>query len=78
MAPKLDAVILCSGDGDFELLMAHAKAEGVRAEVISFGRSTSGRLLEVVDDFIDLDQDPERYLIKTKQPPRKKGIFKQQ
>ncbi|HBG81565.1 TPA: hypothetical protein DDW69_01855 [candidate division CPR2 bacterium] len=79
MAPKLDAIILCSGDGDFEMLLAHAKAEGVRAEVISFGRSTSGRLLEEVDDFVDLDQDPERFLIKGRTAPKtsqkKKRLF---
>lgn len=78
MAPKLDAIVLCSGDGDFEMLLAHAKAEGVRAEVISFGRSTSGRLIEEVDDFIDLDQEPDKYLIKVKpkQSTRKKGFFR--
>ncbi|OIP23893.1 hypothetical protein AUK11_04435 [bacterium CG2_30_37_16] len=77
MAPKLDAVVLCSGDGDYELLLAHAKAEGVRAEVISFGRSTSGRLLEEVDDFCDLDLDPDKYLIKQrgqKQIPKRKDF----
>lgn len=72
MAPKLDAIVLCSGDGDFELLLSHAKAEGVRVEVISFGRSTSGRLLEEVDDFIDLDEKPDKFLIKQKPPARKK------
>src|SRR3972149_6919815 len=41
MAPKLDTVVLCSGDGDFQLLLEHAKAEGCRAEVMSFGQSTS-------------------------------------
>jgi uncharacterized LabA/DUF88 family protein len=64
MAPKLDAVILCSGDGDFEMLLHHTKAEGCRAEVISFGRSTSAKLIEEADDFIDLDQDTNRYLLR--------------
>lgn len=64
MAPKLDAVILCSGDGDFQVLMHHAKAFGCRAEVISFGKSTSSKLIEEVDDFIDLDNEPNRYLLK--------------
>ncbi|KKQ94768.1 MAG: hypothetical protein UT66_C0019G0003 [candidate division CPR2 bacterium GW2011_GWC1_39_9] len=77
MAPKLDAVVLCSGDGDYELLLAHAKAEGVRAEVISFGRSTSARLLEEVDDFFDLDLDPDKYLIKQKKHIPKRKDFNQ-
>lgn len=65
MAPKVDAVVLCSGDGDFELLLHHTKAEGCRAEVISFGRSTSAKLIEEADDFIDMDQDHNRYLLRS-------------
>jgi len=64
MAPRLDAVVLCSGDGDFQILMHHAKAEGCRAEVISFGKSTSSKLIEESDDFIDMDHDPSRYLLR--------------
>lgn len=72
MAPKLDAVILCAGDGDFAELLHHAKAEGCRAEVISFGRSTSAKLLEEADDFIDLDLISEQVLIDTNRPTRKR------
>lgn len=64
MAPKLDTVILFTGDGDFiplvEYLRVHA---GCQVEVVSFGRSTSGRLKEAADHFLDLDQDPKRYLL---------------
>lgn len=66
MAPKLDAIVLCSGDGDYSELLHHAKAEGCRAEVISFGKSTSGRLLEEVDDFIDMDKDNKRFILGNK------------
>ena len=68
LAPKLDAVILCSGDGDFQLLLHHAKSVGCRAEVISFGKSTSSKLIEEADDFIDLDQESNRYLLKFNEP----------
>lgn len=64
MSPKLDTVVLFTGDGDFvpliEYLQRHA---GCQVEVASFGRSTSGRLKEVSDHFLDLDQDPKRYLL---------------
>lgn len=66
LAPKLDAIVLCSGDGDFELLLHHAKVEGCRVEVISFGRSTSGKLIEEADDFIDLDSDYKKYILRKK------------
>src|SRR3972149_10686431 len=72
MAPKLDAVVLCSGDGDFAELLHHAKAEGCRVEVMSFGQSTSQKLLEEADDFTDLDLITQKVLINTSRPVRKR------
>lgn len=66
MAPKLDAVVLCSGDGDFQILMHQAKTEGCRAEVISFGKSTSAKLIDEADDLVDMDTEPERFLLNYK------------
>jgi uncharacterized LabA/DUF88 family protein len=64
MAPKLDAVILMSGDGDFVPLVEYLKnTHGCQVEVVSFGKSSSGRLIEICDDFTDLDSDPRKYLI---------------
>lgn len=63
-APKLDAVILVTGDGDFiplaEYLQHHS---GCQVEVMSFGRSSSSKLREVCDEFTDMDEDTEKYLI---------------
>jgi len=71
MAPKLDAIVLVSGDGDFQLLMHHIKAAGCRAEVISFGRRTSAKLIEESDDHIDLDKDYRRYTLAISKKKRK-------
>jgi uncharacterized LabA/DUF88 family protein len=68
MAPKLDAIVLCSGDGDFQILMHQAKTEGCRAEVMSFGKSTSAKLIEEADNIIDMDSEPERYLLNYRKP----------
>lgn len=66
-APKLDTIILVSGDGDFVPLVEYLKInEGCQVEVLSFGKSSSGRLKEAADDFVDLDQDTKRYLLSTK------------
>ena len=65
MAPKLDTVVLVSGDGDYQLLLEHVKAEGCRAEVISFGKSTSAKLIEEADDFTDMDLDSKRYTLRS-------------
>jgi len=63
-SPKLDTVILFSGDGDFIPLVQYLQIHGgCQVEVVSFGRSTSGKLKEVADNFLDLDRDPKRYLI---------------
>lgn len=64
LAPKLDTVIIVSGDGDFVPLVEYLKTnEGCQVEVVSFGKSTSSKLVEAADDFIDLDQNPRKYLI---------------
>jgi len=63
-APKVDAIILATGDGDFVPLVEYLKVHaGCQVEVITFGRSASSRLRESADDFIDMDEDPKRYLI---------------
>ncbi len=63
-APKLDAVILATGDGDFVPLAQYLKMHaGCQVEVISFGKSSSARLKDAVDDFIDMDLDPKKFLI---------------
>lgn len=62
-AQKVDAIILVTGDGDFIPLVEYVKSQGCQVEGITFGRSASSRFREVVDDFIDLDEEPGRYLI---------------
>jgi uncharacterized LabA/DUF88 family protein len=64
LAPKLDTVILATGDGDFCPLVEYLKHnEGCQVEVVSFGKSTSSKLKEVADDFFDLSENPRKYLI---------------
>ena len=62
LAPKLDTIVLVSGDGDFSDLLEHAKSLGCRTEVVSFGKTTSRRLREVADLFMDLDRS-KKYLL---------------
>ena len=64
LAPKLDTVVLATGDGDFVPLVEYLKIkEGCQVEVITFGKSASGKLREAADDVIDMCDDPKRYLI---------------
>ncbi|MEX0931483.1 MAG: NYN domain-containing protein [Candidatus Paceibacterota bacterium] len=73
MAPKLDTIILMSGDGDFIPLVHYLQTnEGCQVEAVSFGKSSSSKLKEAVDDFFDLDTDPAKYLINPRLRRKKK------
>ena len=63
LSSKVDAIVLATGDGDFIPLVEYVKSQGCQVEGITFGRSASSRFREVVDDFIDLDEDPNEYLL---------------
>lgn len=63
LAPKLDTIVLVSGDGDFRALLEHMKAMGCRTEVIAFGKSASSKLIEEADSFTDMDKQKRRFLI---------------
>jgi uncharacterized LabA/DUF88 family protein len=63
LANKVDTIILATGDGDFVPLVEHLKSLGVQVEVVSFGRSASAKLKESTEAFLDLDENPGKYLL---------------
>jgi len=63
LAPSLDAIVIVSGDGDYLPLVEYLKSMGKQVEVAAFRETTSTRLTEVVDDFIDLSEDKSKFLI---------------
>ena len=73
LAPKLDAIILVSGDGDYVPLVEYLKAT-TQVEAMAFGKSASAKLKEAVDDFTDLSDNPEKFLLgyKLQRTPRNK------
>lgn len=62
MASRLDAVILVTGDGDYVPLVEYLQTI-TQVEVVSFGKSSSMKLKEQADDFLDLSLNPKKYLI---------------
>lgn len=56
MAPKLDVVILVSGDGDFVPLVEMLKAQGCKVEVVSFEKSTSAELIKAATEYIAIEK----------------------
>lgn len=73
LSPKLDVVVLVSGDGDFIPLVEYLQNMGVQTEVIAFRETASGKLVEEADDFIDISRDQDRFLIASRRagPPAK-------
>ncbi|MBI4363444.1 MAG: NYN domain-containing protein [Candidatus Doudnabacteria bacterium] len=71
LLPKLDVVSLASGDGDYIPLLEYLQIQGVRVELVSFGKSTSSKMRELVDHYLDLDSDPRKYLMPIKNRARK-------
>ena len=61
---SVDVVVLISGDGDYVPLVEYLENHGKRVEAIAFGKSTSSRLRESADEFIDLEVDVDKYLLK--------------
>jgi uncharacterized protein (TIGR00288 family) len=64
LAEKLDVIILVTGDGDYIPLVEYLQnTKGCLVEVMAFRKSTSSKLIEIADDFIDLSED-KKFLIK--------------
>ena len=64
ISPSVDVVVLASGDGDFIQLVEYLKNQGKRVEIIAFGKSASLKLKEIADEFLDLEKNPDKYLLK--------------
>lgn len=64
MMPKIDVMVIVSGDGDYQDLLDYARSQGVRTEVIAFAKTASHRLLDEADDFLDMSKAPKKYLIR--------------
>src|SRR3989344_5599941 len=64
LAPRVDSLVLITGDGDFVPLVEYLQEGqfGIQVEVMAFGRSTSAKLREATDSFTDLDENP-RFLL---------------
>jgi uncharacterized LabA/DUF88 family protein len=77
LSPKVDVIVLVTGDSDFVPLVEYLRMHGVRVELLSFGSSTSTKLIESVDEFLDLGDDERTYLLPNpKRFTRKKTVTK--
>jgi len=73
LAEQLDGVILVSGDGDYIPMVEYLRInKGCMVEVAAFSQTTSARLIEAADDFMDLSQDKGKFLMKSRVATRRK------
>lgn len=64
LSNKVDSIVLVTGDGDFIPLVRFLQNAGIRVEVIAFQRSASSRLINVADEFMNLEDKPKKFLLK--------------
>ncbi|OGY74378.1 MAG: hypothetical protein A3H07_04130 [Candidatus Jacksonbacteria bacterium RIFCSPLOWO2_12_FULL_44_15b] len=60
---QLNVVVLVTGDGDFLPLVEYLQYHGLLVELVAFKRTTSAKLLEKVDAFIDLEENARKFLM---------------
>lgn len=64
VAPQLDVIVLVTGDGDYVPAIEYLQYHGTQVEVIAFAETTSSRLREIADNFTDLSENREHFLIR--------------
>ncbi len=64
LSRQLDVVVIISGDGDYEPLVDYLKFSGLVVEVAGFNRSTSARLIDAANNFLDLEAVKDRVLLR--------------
>lgn len=57
IAPKVDTIIILSGDSDYIELLRHLKGEGVRVEIAAVEKNTANILMEEADLFTPITQE---------------------
>lgn len=64
LSSSLDAIVLVSGDGDYLPLVEYLqKSSGKQVEIAAFGETTSSKLIDEADDFLDLSKEKDKFLI---------------
>lgn len=77
-----DTIVIVSGDGDFIPLIDYLKGRGRRVEVVAFGRTASQKIKESADDFLDIEEEPQKFLMRSRllrepsKPPRTRANSK--
>jgi len=63
MAPKVDEVVLVSGNGNFVFLVEYLTSQGLSVEVVGFSKATSVGLKRKASRFVSLDNLSDKILL---------------
>ena len=63
MSENVDVLILVSGDGDFTPVVEYIQNHGRLVEILAFKETTSAKLIERADDFTNLSQNKQKFLL---------------
>ncbi len=75
LSKKLDAVILCTGDGDYVPLIKYLRENsGCLVEIAGFRASSSSALINEADYFFDISQYEKKFLIFPKKKNKKSSL----
>jgi len=63
LSTRVDAIILVTGDGDYEPLVEYLQNHGVQVEIVAFSESCSRALVNRADTFFDISEQVKKYLL---------------
>ena len=75
LGQKVDSIVLVTGDGDFKPVVNYLQqALGCLVEIVAFKRTANHELIEMADDFINIEEHKDSLLFKSKASvkPRKR------
>ena len=72
---KVDSIVLISGDGDYKPVVNYLQQSlGCLVEVVAFKKTSNRGLIEMADDFVNIEDHKDTLLFKEK----RSGVLKQQ
>ncbi len=64
---KVDSIVLVTGDGDFKPVVNYLQQSlGCQVEIVAFKKTANKELIEMADDYLDIDQHKKELLFKSK------------
>lgn len=71
LGSKVDSIVLISGDGDFKPVVNYLQqSSGCLVEVVAFKKTANAELIEIADDFINIEDNLKKLIFKARSKKR--------